>query len=500
MMYASLQENDLVKLALPFLSSLDQGPIYLVGGSLRDAILKIPLHDLDFIVTGDVFSNARKLADHIHGAFYILDKERRYARVIFMNEKGERFYFDFAPIFQDDLEIDLRSRDFTINAIAWDIASSDDTLIDPCSGRSDLEQKVLRPCSPESFLDDPVRVIRSVRFAVGYGLEIPVQVEKMIRDASPKLEYVSVERKRDELFKILENHRVDQAMEMLRKLGVLISLLPEAASLAGFTQKAPHRFDGWQHTLYAARYCEAMSDHIETKVPCSSFPDIFQDVFELIDDWKSGLQAVFKSNYSQERSLRALFLFAALNHDIGKPLDDGVLLEGRKKYPHHAKLGAEALEKRARVLTLSRMEIQWLERFIASHMLLHEIDLTVDTVELNRQLFRFFSNARQTSPLVALFSLADLLATYGEAIPVERWQLGLARCSLVLEKWFDHYDVMVEPQPFLNGDDLQIEFGLKPGRYLGTIIEGMREEQAAGVIRSRSDAKKWVEKKLGKKE
>ena len=499
-MYAELQKNHLVKLALPFLSSLDQGPVYLVGGSIRDAILGIPLHDLDFIIAGDVFSAARKLADHIHGAFYILDKERRYARVIILDEKGERFYFDFAPIFQNDLDYDLRSRDFTINAIAWDITSSDDTLIDPCCGVSDLEQKVLRPCSSAAFLDDPVRVIRSVRFAVGYGLEIPTQVKELIKNATPELEQVSAERKRDELFKILENNRVSQAMEMLRELGILNSLLPEAATLIGFSQSAPHQLDGWQHTLAAVTYCEAMADCVEGTVNSTEFPQLLQDVVQLINERKTDLLTVFTAGHVLERSQRALFLLAALNHDIGKPLDTEVILDGRKKYPHHAGLGAEVMENRARGLALSRKEVQWLERFVASHMLLHEIDLAGDTVEQNRQVFRFFNQAGQTSLFTALFSLADLLATYGETISAERWHLGMERCRLVLESWFDHYEILVNPQPFLNGDDLQMQFGMSPGKQMGIIIENMREEQAAGVIRSRADAEKWVKNFLEKKE
>lgn len=499
-MYTKLQKNHLVKLALPFLSSLDQGPVYLVGGSIRDAILGIPLHDLDFIIAGDVFSAARKLADHIHGAFYILDKERRYARVIILDEKGERFYFDFAPIFQNDLEFDLRSRDFTINAIAWDITSSDDTLIDPCCGVSDLEQKVLRPCSSAAFLDDPVRVIRSVRFAVGYGLEIPAQVKELIKNAVPELEQVSAERKRDELFKILENQRVSQAMEMLRELGILNSLLPEVARLIEFSQNAPHQLDGWQHTLAAVTYCEAMADRVEGKVISAESPLLFQDALRLIDDWKAELLTVFTADHVLERSQRALFLLAALNHDIGKPLDKEVLLDGRKKYPHHADLGAEAIAKRTRTMALSRKEVQWLEQFVASHMLLHEIDLTGDTIEQNRQVFRFFNRAGQTSLFTALFSLADLLATYGETISAERWHLGLERCRLVLESWFDHYDTLVDPRAFLNGDDLQKQFGMSPGKQMGVLIDDMREEQAAGVLRSRADAEKWVKNLLEKKE
>lgn len=499
-MYTKLQKNHLVKLALPFLSSLDQGPVYLVGGSIRDAILGIPLHDLDFIIAGDVFSAARKLADHIHGAFYILDKERRYARVIILDEKGERFYFDFAPIFQNDLDYDLRSRDFTINAIAWDITSSDDTLIDPCCGVSDLEQKVLRPCSSAAFLDDPVRVIRSVRFAVGYGLEIPAQVKELIKNATPELEQVSAERKRDELFKILENNRVSQAMEMLRELDVLSRLLPEAAGLIGFSQNAPHQLDGWQHTLSAVTYCEAMADRVEGKAFSGELAHIFQDVLQLLDERKTELQTVFTADRALERSQRALFLLAALNHDIGKPLDKEVILDGRKKYPHHAGLGAEAIAERARLMALSRKEVQWLEQFVASHMLLHKIDLTGDVIEQNRQLFRFFDHAGQTSPFAALFSLADLLATYGETISTERWRLGLERCRLVLESWFEHHDTLVEPRAFLNGDDLQMQFGMNPGKQMGVLIEDLREEQAAGVIRSRADAEKWVKNLLEKKE
>lgn len=208
MMQFKLQETEFTQSVFSFLRSLEETQTFLVGGAVRDALLGKTSHDLDFIVDGDVLASARKLANHIKGAFYILDSSRNYARVIVHDEEGIRNILDFAPMLQNDLKADLYSRDFTINAIAWDISSKGGELIDPWNGVSDLEKRVLRPCSERSFTADPVRMIRAARFAVEYKMEISEAVRDLIRPSVSRLAAVSEERKRDELLKIFENHCV----------------------------------------------------------------------------------------------------------------------------------------------------------------------------------------------------------------------------------------------------------------------------------------------------
>ncbi|NMB60812.1 MAG: HD domain-containing protein [Chloroflexi bacterium] len=469
--------------------------IYLVGGAVRDELFGKPSHDLDFVVSGNVFVVARALADYLHGFFYILDNDRKYARVIYETANTERHVIDFAPVLAGDLEKDLRARDFTINAIAREINSREGQLIDPCGGINDLQKKILRPCSSTCFRDDPVRIIRVARFVASYGLQPSPQVTDLVPLSISGLSSISQERKRDEFFKMLDGKNVVQGLSILYDMGVLQQFLPELTSLINFPQGSPHIHNGWQHTLQAMQYCELMANHVQLREQFDHSMPMVVDIFRLLDEYQNDLRTDFGSHLVFERSRRILFLFAALYHDVGKPLDSAVEQSGRYRYPHHQVLGAEKMRRRAVTLALSRVEVQWLQRFVAHHMDLHDVVLE-DDQDQRSALFRFYQAAKDTTPFVALFSLADLLATYGDAIPQQRWQLGLSRCRLALQGWYDCHQELVDPKLYFNGDELQQHFGIKPGKQLGALLISLKEAQAAGRVRSKQAAEQWLRKKI----
>jgi poly(A) polymerase len=110
--------------------------VYLVGGAVRDAFLGRPIHDLDFALEKDAIKLARLVANSLKADFYPLDTERDTGRVIGTTEAGARIMMDFAAFRGPSLEVDLQGRDFTVNAIAYDLC--DDTLHDPYGGVVDL--------------------------------------------------------------------------------------------------------------------------------------------------------------------------------------------------------------------------------------------------------------------------------------------------------------------------------------------------------------------------
>src|SRR5512134_16778 len=139
---------DKVREALP-----DQ-EIYLVGGAVRDMLLNRLSRDLDFAVPANGVALARRVANTLKADFMALDSERDTGRVIVTESGGTRTFLDFATYRGRDLDEDLRGRDFTMNAIAFDVRTQ--TLIDPLNGASDLRVKLIRACSPTSFAEDPV--------------------------------------------------------------------------------------------------------------------------------------------------------------------------------------------------------------------------------------------------------------------------------------------------------------------------------------------------------
>jgi tRNA nucleotidyltransferase/poly(A) polymerase len=169
--------------------------------------------------------------------------------VLLAKPDRSQFVLDFTPIKDGNLESDLRSRDFTVNAMALDLRAPK-VLIDPMGGAADLHEKRLVLCSQTSLVDDPVRVLRLVRIAVSFSLKIAPELRVFVSDAAKLLPVVSPERIRDEVFKMLGNPHPSTALRLLEILGVLPYVFPELVKLQGVDQSPPHQLDVWNHRRY----------------------------------------------------------------------------------------------------------------------------------------------------------------------------------------------------------------------------------------------------------
>jgi tRNA nucleotidyltransferase (CCA-adding enzyme) len=204
-------------------------PVYLVGGAVRDALLGHPSYDLDLVVEGDVTSFAQRLADRLDGRYQTHDA---FGTAVVEFEGGE---IDIAtartetykePAALPDvsfatLEEDLARRDFTINAIAASLAEEDfGRVIDPHEGRADLAAGTIRVLHERSFLDDPTRIFRAVRYENRFGFRMDEATEALARAALEQslAAHLSWERLRNQLVALLEEEDVTHTIERLRDL------------------------------------------------------------------------------------------------------------------------------------------------------------------------------------------------------------------------------------------------------------------------------------------
>ena len=214
--------------------------VFLVGGTVRDAILGRAAHDLDFVVLqGDALRLAKRVADRLQQSYYPLDVERCTGRVV-VEEPSGPLMLDFALARGSDLTADLLARDFTVNALALPpegrvIAD----VIDPTGGLQDLALKQIRAVGPGALLADPVRCLRAVRQAHELGFSLEMGTVTLVQQAVPRVGQVSAERLRDELVKILGLVAPVPAIHMLQALGLLAPMLPEVAALPA---------GAWEHT------------------------------------------------------------------------------------------------------------------------------------------------------------------------------------------------------------------------------------------------------------
>ena len=312
--YRVLPELQQVRDSIPSTS-----PVHLVGGAIRDLLLKRDIGDLDFVVPQKALQISRQVANQLGGAFYPLDLERETGRVILVDKSGKKWHLDFAVYRGADLESDLRARDFTINAMAMDLHQPGN-IYDPLGGANDLFRKRLRTCSPTSLEDDPVRILRAVRFATAYQLRIEPETLQFMQRSVNRLGEVSPERSRDEFFHILDAAQPVTCLRVLDHIGGLGILFPELEPLRDLDQSPPHTLDAWAHTLEVisrlSQVLAVVTEPYEEEIASNLYSGL---VALRLGRYHHQISELLGSEQSEGRSQRSLLFFAALFHDAGKP-------------------------------------------------------------------------------------------------------------------------------------------------------------------------------------
>jgi putative nucleotidyltransferase with HDIG domain len=472
-----------------------QGTVYLVGGAVRDLLMRRPCHDLDFSLDGNVKSLARKSADALRGDFFMLDEERSTARVIYYNPIAGRIFLDFALLRGATIEDDLRARDFTVNALALDLKNLQ-AVIDPLGGVQDLAAKRLRPASPGAFKNDPVRVLRGVRQSLALAFLLEPPTLQAMQAAAPLLRTVSTERQRDELFNMLEGSQVDAAVRMLDQIGALGLILPELEQMKGVAQSAPHIYDVWEHTLVLLAQLAALLDALATPAPSIGEANpLLETAMEKLGRFRHYLADHLNDALNPNRSLRGLLFLAALYHDIAKPQTRQDAEGGRTHFIGHETAGARIAARRAQQLALSQAEVQRLEAIVAGHMRIHLLAQS-GLAPSRRAIYRFFRRTGAAGVDICLLSLADTLATYGPSLPPENWLSELEICRSLLEAWWEHPAKTVSPPRLVTGDDLLAAFNLPPGPKIGELLAAIQEAQACGEVTDHQQALEFAVKYL----
>jgi poly(A) polymerase len=471
--------------------------VYLVGGAVRDALLNIEAHDLDFTLPKNAIKTARRVANALKGAFYVMDEEHETGRVVLVGMEGERTILDFTAMIGATLEDDLRNRDFTVNAMAVEVHNPQE-LLDPLGGLNDLLNKTLRACSPSAFQNDPVRVFRAIRIAAVYHLRMGDDTRAWLKAAVPGLPSVSIERIRDELFKILDGPNPAASIRALDVLGALDHPLPELSHLKGVTQSKVHTGDAWAHTLHALQ-------HLETVLGLLDKAYVHDDeaggniasgiISGGLGRFREQITGHLETPLTVERSLRSLLFFAALYHDVAKPQTRQVDEDGRVRFPDHEEMGAGVAVQRAAALRLSNAEVERLKAIIRHHKRPWNL-AKAETPPSRRDIYRFFRDTRPAGVDICLLDIADILAIYAPTALQDALPRHLEVVRPLLEAYWEHHDEIVSPPPFLDGDELMKALKLRSGPRVGELLEAIREAQAVGEIKSKEEAIKFAKELL----
>lgn len=425
---------------------------------------KQPL-DIDIVTMGNPQGVARAFADFTNGSFFYLSEEFKTCRVV---GSDGRTTHDFSECRGTEIEPDLRSRDFTVNAMAVELPHGT-RVIDPAGGRDHLAGRRLVAVGDSIFDHDPLRLLRAVRLEKTLGLSIDDELASLIRSRAHLAGKPSAERIFSELSKLLEAPGAAAAIRRLEELELLAELLPEIAALRGVEQNEYHHLDAYNHILATTDELERLMDN-----PGSVFPGMEEKILDRLDRRVAG-----------DAGCRLVLSLAALMHDIAKPHCRSLDEHGGIRFLEHDCRGGDMAGEVLYRLKASSEAARAVSLLVAQHLRLGY--LVHDEPVSGRARLRYF---RATSPYTAeaiLLSVSDRLAVRGPrstAIAINR-HLALAR--EMMELFFAELEA--EPLPRLvGGDELIRNLGLKPGPFIGRLLDHIREEQKLGNISTREQA------------
>jgi len=446
---------------------------WLVGGTVRDALLGRPVGEADVVVAGDAEPVARALAERT-GAFVFPLSERFGAwRVI---ARDRTWQSDITPA-RGTIEEDLGLRDFTVNAMAVP-AAEPGRLLDPHGGEADLGARTIRAVGARSFADDPLRVLRMARFAVDLDFEVEGATLALAAAESARIGEVAPERSFYELRRLIAGPAPGRGIELMESTGLVATLLPELEQLQGIEQNPYHHLDVWGHTL------EVLDRVVE----------VTSDPGAVLGDSAEGVGRELARPLADDLTRGEALRFGALLHDVGKPATRAVTEDGRVLFWGHDGVGAEMARSFGRRMHASSALGDFLAALAQHHLrlgfLVHEQPLT------RRHVYRYMRATEPVEVEVTVLSVADRLATMGPRTREEAVgsHVSLAR-EIVREALA--WRAGDRPRAPLRGDDLIAELGIEPGPEVGRLLELVDEAAFAGDVSTREEALALARREAG---
>ena len=429
---------------------------YVIGGWVRDLFLHRPSDDIDIVVVGSGILLAEKVAKRLgKGARLSVFKTYGTAQVKkgdqeleFVGARRESYQHDSRnPIVEDGtLQEDQDRRDFTINAMAICLnANHYGELLDPFDGIGDLERCLIRtPFDPDiTFSDDPLRMMRAIRFATQLGFNLDGETFDAIERNKQRIEIITRERIDEELNKIMLSRRPSEGWILLDKTGLLPLIFPELAALKGIEVK-----DGRGHK------------------------DVFYHTLKVLDN---------VAQTSDSLWLR----WAALLHDIGKPRSKAWDPQAGWTFRNHNYIGAKMVPKIFAKMKMPLNEkMEYVKKMVDLHM--RPINLIEDTVTDSAVRRLLFEAGDDIDDLMLLCD-ADITSRNEEKKARYHQNYQLVRQKMVE---LEERDRIRNFQPPIMGDEIMEMFHLEPCSLVGELKAAIKDAILDGIIPNEYNAAK----------
>ena len=434
-----------------------EGKTFLAGGAVRDELMGKQIKDIDIVVSlpygGIKFAEwiTRKTGVYHNGANPVIFPKFGTAKFNFRNKefgdvdievvmtRGEKYEKGSRKpeVVYADLKDDAFRRDLTVNSLFKDVVTGE--ILDLTGrGRSDIEKGVVRtPLDPDqTFQDDPLRMLRAIRFAVKYNWKMPKSLAEALKKNSESLQTISKERIRDELNKILVTNSPDKGLELLSYSGLNRYILPELDACRGVTQNEYHKDDVFDHILEVVK---------------NTPPDL-------------------------------LARLGALFHDIGKPATRSVGDDGRVHFYEHEDVGAEMAKNIMERLRYTNEETSTVSRIVAYHMQLKQAGENGEKAS-DKQLRKFMARLGDDLPTALKVMQADNMSHSDDATMPNQIK-GIAARLVDLKQKEGDTPVKLP----INGNDIMKTLNIKPGPAIKDLLAKVQDAVYENPNLSREEA------------